>query len=57
MSLQLRYEWRYDYYNVVTIKDARSVSLYPYNWSQILQYVNYTNKISIAKGIAIFCDK
>jgi len=24
------------------IKDATSVSLYPYNWSQILQYVKYT---------------
>jgi len=26
----------------ITVKDARSVSLYPYNWSQILQYVKYT---------------
>jgi len=26
----------------VTLKDARSVSLYPYNQSQILQYVKYT---------------
>jgi len=25
-----------------TIKDARSVSLYPYNRSHILQYVKYT---------------
>jgi len=25
-----------------SIKDARSVSLYPYNQSQILQYVKYT---------------
>jgi len=24
------------------LKDARSVSLYPYNKSQILQYVKYT---------------
>ena len=33
-------------YNVllirITFKDARSVSLYPYNLSQILQYVMYT---------------
>jgi len=27
---------------VPLFKDARSVSLYPYNRSQILQYVNYT---------------
>ena len=27
---------------VSLIKDARSVSLYPYNRSQILQYVKYT---------------
>ena len=33
------------------IQDARSVSIYPYNWSQILQYVKFTN-IYIAKGIA-----
>jgi len=29
-------------HNHIIIKDARSVSLYPYNWSQILQYVKYT---------------
>ena len=28
--------------NLSDIKDARSVSLYPYNRSQILQYVKYT---------------
>jgi len=38
------------------IKDARSVSLYPYNRSQILQYVKYTKKINIAKEIAKLCD-
>ena len=27
---------------IMNIKDARSVSLYPYNRSQILQYVKYT---------------
>ena len=37
-------------------KDARSVSLYPYNRSQILKYVKYTKK-NIVKGIANFCDK
>jgi len=39
------------------IKDARSVSLYPFNRSQILQYVKYTKVINIAKGIAKSCDK
>ena len=39
-----------------------SVSLYPYNQSQILQNVKYTKKINIAKGFAIvtnsvFMDK
>jgi len=24
------------------VENARSVSLYPYNWSQILQYVKHT---------------
>jgi len=38
-------------------KDARSVSFYPYNRSQILQYVEYTKYISTVKGIAIVCDK
>jgi len=38
-------------------KDARSVSLYPYNQSQILQYVKYTKLINIVKGIANVCDK
>jgi len=43
---------------VTCLKDARSVSLYPYNRSQILHYVKYTlNKINIATGIAKFCDK
>ena len=39
------------------VKDARSVFLYPYNWSQISQYVKYTKLINIVKGIAQFCDK
>jgi len=39
------------------VKDARSVSLYSYNWSQIMQYVKYTKLINIAKGFAKFCDK
>jgi len=34
------------------LKDARSVSLYPYNRSQILQLVKLTKLINIAKGIA-----
>jgi len=38
-------------------KDAGSVSLYPYNQSQILQNVKFTKKIIIAKGFAKFCDK
>ena len=38
-------------------KDARSVSLYPYNRSQNDQYVDYTKKINIVKGIANFCDQ
>jgi len=32
-------------------KDARSVSLYTYNRSQILQHVKYTSEINIAKEI------
>jgi len=32
--------------NNMTLKDARSVSLYPYNRSQILQYVEYTKFIN-----------
>ena len=39
-----------------SVKDARSVSLYPYNRSQILQYVKYSIKINIAKRIAKFRD-
>ena len=39
------------------VKDARSVSLYPYNRSQILYYVKYTKQINIAKEIVNFCDK
>jgi len=39
------------------IKDARSVSLYPYNKSQIFQYVKTTKLINIVKEIANFCDK
>ena len=36
------YHWVYLFKTSRTIKDARSVSLYPYNRSQILQYVKYT---------------
>ena len=32
-------------------KDARSVSLYPYNQSQILQQVKYTNKLTLQKEL------
>jgi len=39
------------------LKDARSVSLHPYNRSQILQYVKYSKKINIAKQNCKFCDK
>jgi len=31
------------------IKDARSVFLYPYNRSQILQYVTLLNKLTLQK--------
>jgi len=42
----------------VLFKDARSVYLYPYIWSQILQYVKYTKSIYIAKEITnVFLDK
>jgi len=34
------------------IKDARSVSVYPYNRSNIWQYINYATQINIANGIA-----
>ena len=37
-----------------SVKDARSVSLYPHNWSHIFQYVKYTNLINTANGIAFF---
>ena len=43
--------------HLVSIKDARSVFLYPYKRSQILQYVKYTKWIKIAKEIAKCCDK
>jgi len=33
-----------------------SLSLYPYNWSQILQYVKYAKTINIAKEVSKFCD-
>ena len=32
----------YGNYGVPKLQDARPVSLYPYNRSQILQYVKYT---------------
>jgi len=35
-----------------TFKDAMSVSLYPYNQSQIVHYVKYTKWVNIAKEIA-----
>jgi len=41
-------------FNVRILKDDWSVSVYPYNRSQILQYVRYTKQINIAKGIAKF---
>ena len=41
----------------VCLKDARSVSFYPFNRSQILQYVKYTRYINITKGMAKLCDK
>ena len=43
--------------HMANLKDARYVTLYPYNRSQILQYVKYTKLINIVKGIANFCDK
>jgi len=39
------------------IKDARSVSEYPYNRFQISQYVKYTKYINFAKEIANVCDQ
>ena len=39
------------------LKDARSVSLYPYNQSEILQYVKYTKKSNIARGFAKLSDR
>ena len=39
------------------LSDARSVYVYSYYRSQILQYVKCTQWINIAKGIAKFCDK
>jgi len=41
----------------ILFKDARSVSLYPYNRSSIFKYLKYTKLIEIVKGIANFCDK
>ena len=35
-------------------KDARSVSLYPYNRSQICQYVKNTKSVNIEKEMANF---
>ena len=40
----------------VSVKDTRSVSWYPYNRS-ILQYVEYTKLINIAKWIVSFRDE
>jgi len=36
------------------LKDAKSVSLYPYNRSQILQYVKYTKKLTLNKELQNF---
>jgi len=38
-------------------KDARSVSLYPYNRPQICQYVKNTKSVNIEKEMAKFSDK
>jgi len=52
------YIYCYIFYTKVTLlKDARSVSLYSYNQSQILQNVKYTKLINIAKGFAKFVKK
>ena len=49
------YIYCYIFYTKVTLlKDARSVSVYSYNQSQILQNVKYTKLINIAKGFAKF---
>jgi len=39
---------------MITFKDAISVSLYPYNRSQILQYVRYTKKLTLQKELQHF---
>ena len=44
-------------YFIKHLKDARSVSQYPYNPPQMLQYVKYAKWINITKGIAKFLDK
>jgi len=41
----------------VLFKDARGVSLYPYNWSQIQQHVKYIKYMNIAKRVAQVCGK
>jgi len=50
----LRFKMNWAYLN---LKDARSVFWYPYDRSQILQYVKYTKSINITKVIAKLCDK
>ena len=58
LNMKCRYSWyKHIHYIKHSIKDARSVSLYPYNRSQILQYVKYTKQINVSKEIANFCDK
>ena len=43
------------YFAVGKFKDARSVSLYPYTRSQILQYVKYIlNKLTLLKDLQTF---
>jgi len=37
-------------------KDARSVSLYPYTWSHILQYNNDLNIVTFFRIMTLFCD-
>jgi len=42
---------------ITIFQDGMSVFRYPYNPSIFLQYVKYTKKINIAKGIIKFRDK
>ena len=58
VKLKSKKIFHFKYYMMYTMrmknsyfKDARSVSLYPYNQSQILQYVKYTNEITLPKEL------